>query len=77
VGFVAEKAALVQVFSKYFRLPCYSFHRLFHTHLLQSIAGTTGHTVPYVPSGLSLNPQKEKVFYLHLNKVYSYTADIY
>jgi hypothetical protein len=32
VGFVAEKAALRQVFSEYFDFPCQSFHQFLHHH---------------------------------------------
>jgi hypothetical protein len=33
MGFVVEKVALGQVFTKYFGFPCqFSFHRLLHTH---------------------------------------------
>jgi hypothetical protein len=32
VGFVVDKVALGQVFSKYFGFPCQSFHQLLHTH---------------------------------------------
>jgi hypothetical protein len=32
VGFVVDKAALEQVFFKYFCFPCHSFHQIFHTH---------------------------------------------
>jgi hypothetical protein len=64
VGFVVEKVALGQVFSKYFCFPCqFSFHRLLHSHhYLSSGAGTICQTVVDVPSGLSLtsHPQKRK-----------------
>jgi hypothetical protein len=32
VGFVVDKAALGQVFSEYFGLPCQLFHRFLHCH---------------------------------------------
>jgi hypothetical protein len=32
VGFVVDKVALGQVFSKYFDLPCQSFHQFLHHH---------------------------------------------
>jgi hypothetical protein len=32
VGFVVDTAALGQVFSKYFSIPCQSFHRFLHRH---------------------------------------------
>jgi hypothetical protein len=32
MGFVVDKAALVQVFSEYFGFPCQSFHRFLHYH---------------------------------------------
>jgi hypothetical protein len=32
VGFVVDKAALGQVFSKYFGFPCQSFHQFLHHH---------------------------------------------
>jgi hypothetical protein len=52
--------ALGQVFSEYFDFPCqFSFHRLLHTHLLLSGAGTKGQLVADVPSGFSLTPSQE------------------
>jgi hypothetical protein len=60
VGFVVDKVALGQVFSKYFGFPCqFSFHRLLHTHHLSSGAGTIGQIVADIPSGLSLTPPQE------------------
>jgi hypothetical protein len=60
VGFVADKAALVQVFSEYSGFPYqFSFHRLLHTHHLSSGAGTIGQTVADVPSRLRLTPHQE------------------
>jgi hypothetical protein len=59
VGFEVDEAALGQVSSKYFDFHCQSFHRLLHTHL-SSGAGTIGHTVADVASGLSPNPPQEK-----------------
>jgi hypothetical protein len=57
VGFVVNKVALGQVFSKYLGFPCqFSFHRLLHTHHLSSGPGTIGQLVVDVPSGLSLTP---------------------
>jgi hypothetical protein len=57
VGFVVDKVALGQVFSKYFGFPCqFSFHRLLHTNHLSSGAGTVGRLAADVPSGLSLTP---------------------
>jgi hypothetical protein len=57
VGFVVDKMAPGQVFSKYFGFPCqFSFHQLLHTHHLPSEAGTIGQLVADVPSGLSLTP---------------------
>jgi hypothetical protein len=51
VGFVMDKVALGQVFSKLFGFPCqFSFHRLLHIHL-SSGAGTVGQLVVDVPSG--------------------------
>jgi hypothetical protein len=32
LGFVVDKAALMQVFSEYFGYPCQSFHRFLHYH---------------------------------------------
>jgi hypothetical protein len=32
MGFVADKAALGQVFSEYFGFPCQSFHQFLHHH---------------------------------------------
>jgi hypothetical protein len=60
VGFVVDKVALRQVFSEYFVFLCQLlFHRLLHTHLLSSGAGTIGQLVADVPSGLSLTPPQE------------------
>jgi hypothetical protein len=58
VGFVVNKVALGQVFSKYFDIPCQSsFHQLLHSHHhLSSGAGTIGQLVADVPSGFSLTP---------------------
>jgi hypothetical protein len=58
VGFVVDKVALGQVFSKYFGFPCkFSFHRLLHTHHhLSSGAGKIGQLVADVSSALSLTP---------------------
>jgi hypothetical protein len=61
VVFVVDKVALGQIFSDYFGFPCqFTFHRLLHTHHhLSSGAGTIGHLVADVPSGLSLTPPQE------------------
>jgi hypothetical protein len=60
VGFVVYRVALGQVFSEYFSFPSqFSFHRLLHTRHLSSVAGTIGHLVAAVPSGLSLTPPQE------------------
>jgi hypothetical protein len=56
------EVALRQVFSEYFGFPCQlSFHRLLHTHLLSSEAGTIGQLLADVPSGLSLTPPQKQV----------------
>jgi hypothetical protein len=62
VGFVADKVALGQVFSKYFGFLCqFSFHQLLQTHQPSSGAGTIGQLVADVPSGLSpTHPKKLK-----------------
>jgi hypothetical protein len=39
VGFMVDKAALEQVFSEYFRLPCQTFNRLLHTRHHPSSSG--------------------------------------
>jgi hypothetical protein len=60
VGFVVDKVALEQVFSKYFGIPCQSsFHRLLHIHHVSSRAGTVGQLVADIPSGLDLTPPQE------------------
>jgi hypothetical protein len=48
VGFVVNKVALGQIFSKYFRFPCQSlFHQLLHNHPhLSSGAYTIGQKWP-------------------------------
>jgi hypothetical protein len=38
-GFVVDKAAMGQVFSKSFGLPCQAFHRLLHIHQHPSSSG--------------------------------------
>jgi hypothetical protein len=60
VGFIVDKVALRQVFSKYSGFPYNSFHRLLHTHHhpLSGVA-TIDQIVADVPSGLSLTPQQE------------------
>jgi hypothetical protein len=57
VGFVVDKVALGQVFSKYFSFPCQSsFHQLLHNHpYLSSGAGTIGQKWPQY-KGLSPTP---------------------
>jgi hypothetical protein len=62
VGFVVDKVALGQVFSKYFDFPCHSFHQPPHTlHHPSSGAGTLGQMVADVPSGLThLTPAQEE-----------------
>jgi hypothetical protein len=60
VGFVVDKVALGQVFSEHFGFPCkFSYHRLLYTHHLSPGAGTIGHLVADVPSGLSLTSAQE------------------
>jgi hypothetical protein len=59
VGFVVDKGALGQGFSKYFAFRCkFSFHQMLHTHQLSG-AGIIGQLVADVPSGVSL-PQEIK-----------------
>jgi hypothetical protein len=61
VGFVVDKAALGQVFSEYFGVSCYSFHRLLHTHHHPSSgAGTVRQIVADVQSGFILTQPQEK-----------------
>jgi hypothetical protein len=61
MGFVVNKVALGQVFSKHFGFPHqFSFHQLLHIHHLSSGAGTIDQLVADVPSGLSLTPPQEK-----------------
>jgi hypothetical protein len=60
VGFVVDKVALWQVFSKYLGFSCpFSFHRLLHIHHLSSGAGAIDQLVVDVPSGLGLTPPQE------------------
>jgi hypothetical protein len=62
VGFVVDKLALAQVFSKYIGFPCqFSFHQLLHIHHLSTGAGRIGKLVADVTSGLtvSLTPPQE------------------
>jgi hypothetical protein len=64
VGFVVDKEALEEVFSKYFCFPCQSFHLLLHAHHHHpsSRTGTTGQMVACMPSGLNLDmPQEQGV----------------
>jgi hypothetical protein len=58
VGFLVDKVALGQVFSKYFGyFYQYSFHQLLHTHHhLSSGTGTVRQLVADAPSGLSRTP---------------------
>jgi hypothetical protein len=50
VGFVVDKVAVAQVFSKYVSFPCqFSFHQMLHIHHLPSRA----QLVVDVPSGQS------------------------
>jgi hypothetical protein len=61
VGFVVDKAALGQIFSQYFDLPCQIFHRLLHAHNhpLSSTTGTAGHLVASViVNSVPLYPKK-------------------
>jgi hypothetical protein len=61
MGFVVHKVAMGQVFSEYFGFPCqFPFHLLLHTHHLSSGAGTIGHLMADVPSGLSLTLLQER-----------------
>jgi hypothetical protein len=50
VGFVVNKAEPGQVFSEYFGFLCQAFHRLLHTHLSLTGAGSVGHLVASVDS---------------------------
>jgi hypothetical protein len=62
MGFVVDKVALGQVFSKYFGFPCqFSVHQLLHNHHhLSSGAGKICQLLADVPIGLSLtSPQEE------------------
>jgi hypothetical protein len=60
VGFLVDRGALGQVFSKHFGFLCqFLFHRLLRTHRLSPGAGTVGQIVADVPSGLSLAPPQE------------------
>jgi hypothetical protein len=44
MGFMVDKAALLQVFSDYLGFPCHSFHRLLYAYNQPlSWAGTIGH----------------------------------
>jgi hypothetical protein len=65
VGFMVDKVALGQVFSKYFGLPCqFSFHRLICAHHLSTGTDTIDQTETDVPSGLSLSPPQETKNYM-------------
>jgi hypothetical protein len=60
VGFVVDKIALGQVFSKYLGFPYRSFHRLLHAyHHPSSGTDTVEELMADVPSGLSLIPLQE------------------
>jgi hypothetical protein len=72
MGFVVDKAALLQVLSEYFYIPCPSFYRLLHTHHPSSAAGTIVKIMASVPSGLSLNPPQEtkkKLSIINLSRI--------
>jgi hypothetical protein len=61
MGFLVDKVALGQVFSKNFDFPCqFDFHWLLHNDHLSSVAGTIGQTVAAVASGLSSSYEKNK-----------------
>jgi hypothetical protein len=61
LGIVVDKVALGQVSFEYFGSHCqFSFHRLFHTHHLSSVAGTIGQIVADVPSGLTVSPHSQE-----------------
>jgi hypothetical protein len=59
MGFMVDKMALGQIFSKYFGFPCQSsFHQMFHIHLSPGI-GAVGQLVADLPIGLSLTAHNE------------------
>jgi hypothetical protein len=60
VGFVVDKVAFGQVFSKYFGFPCQSFQQLLHNHHHRSSgAGTIGQQWPtYQADLVSPHPRK-------------------
>jgi hypothetical protein len=61
VGFVVDKMALEQIFSKYFGFLCqFSFHGLLYTHL-SSRACIMGPLVACVPSKLSLTTTRPTI----------------
>jgi hypothetical protein len=60
VGFVVDKATLVQVFPAYLGFSCKSFHQLLYTHYHPSSgAGEIGQIVADIHSGLSHIPSQE------------------
>jgi hypothetical protein len=74
MGFVVDRVALVQVFSKYFSvLGQFSFHQILHTYLSFG-AGTIGELVASAPSGLTLIPPheiKKKKIYMEDGEVFA------
>jgi hypothetical protein len=56
VGFVVDKVALGQVFSKHFGFPYQSFHWLLHAYHPSSGAGTIGQIVVVILNKLSPTP---------------------
>jgi hypothetical protein len=68
VGFVVNKVALGQVFSKYFGFPCRSFHRVLHSHLHpSSSAAAIGQIMAHIPTRLSLTHPKKQLFIFALS----------
>jgi hypothetical protein len=61
VGFVVDKVALGQLFSKYFGFPCqFAFQLLLHNHHhLSSGPGTVGQTVAVVTKGTESHPMRK------------------
>jgi hypothetical protein len=67
VGFLVDKVALGQIFSKYLNFPCYfSFHQMLHFSRLSSGMCTIGHLQPKyeeTQSHPTLKLQKKKFYY--------------
>jgi hypothetical protein len=67
VGYVVEKVAQAQVFSKYFGFPCqFSFHQVIRSHVSPG-AGIAGQSVSNVLGGFKTHDNSTLASHLHLS----------